>query len=339
MKLSIIVPVYNVEKYLERCVSSLLRQTIDSYEIILVDDGSLDKSSSLCDEYSHKYENVKSVHKKNSGLGMARNTGLALAEGEFVAFVDSDDYIEDKMYQTLYEYATKNRLDAVYCSYDKIKNNKIDTLGILYSEKIYSTDINKVILGMIGNAPECDKDFLFEMSSCMSIYRKCILDKYNILFYSEKEFISEDLLFNVEFLSKAKRIATLPNTFYHYCMNDNSLTRTFVENRYQRDKSVYYKLKEELKKKAIVDDIFATERFILSRLRIQTKNIILKHDMSRQYKKRLLKELSEDETFIKIMQLYPIKKMKIKHRLFYVSMYRKYFWVVKLMYVIKEFCK
>ena len=92
---SVIVPVYNVEKYLRQCLDSLLRQTYKNIEVIMVNDGSKDSSGKICDEYAEKYENFHVVHKKNAGLGMARNTGLEHIHGEYVTFLDSDDYLEE----------------------------------------------------------------------------------------------------------------------------------------------------------------------------------------------------------------------------------------------------
>lgn len=101
--LSIIVPVYNVEKYLKTCINSLLEQKLDAYEIILVDDGSTDSSGGICDEYAKKHEKIQVIHKKNGGLSSARNTGIENAVGKYIGFVDSDDYIMPEMYKNLIE--------------------------------------------------------------------------------------------------------------------------------------------------------------------------------------------------------------------------------------------
>ena len=100
-ELTVVVPVYNVEKYLRKCVDSILSQTLTVDEIILVDDGSKDKSGEIADEYAAKYENIKVIHQKNGGLSAARNTGIDAATKKYIAFVDSDDYIDPTMYETL----------------------------------------------------------------------------------------------------------------------------------------------------------------------------------------------------------------------------------------------
>lgn len=116
IKVSIIVPVYNVEPYLDRCMQSLLKQTLKEIEIIMVDDESPDHCPQLCEDYKAKYSNVKVVHKKNGGLGFARNSGLEVAKGEYVAFIDSDDFVDTDMFQHLYEYAAENKCDAVFAA-------------------------------------------------------------------------------------------------------------------------------------------------------------------------------------------------------------------------------
>lgn len=111
VKISVIVPIYKVEKYIQKCVLSLLKQEFDSYEIILVDDGSPDKCPSICDDYQRKYDMVKALHKKNGGLGDARNYGVKFACGEYVAFVDSDDYVEPKYLSNMWKLISKFKAD------------------------------------------------------------------------------------------------------------------------------------------------------------------------------------------------------------------------------------
>ena len=114
-KVSIIVPIYNVERYLDRCMDSLLHQTLEDIELILVDDGSPDQCPQMCEKYAELDSRVKVVHKKNAGLGLARNSGLGIATGEYVAFIDSDDFVDLDMYGTLYAETEKYPYDAVYC--------------------------------------------------------------------------------------------------------------------------------------------------------------------------------------------------------------------------------
>ena len=114
-KLSVIVPVYNTEKYLRQCVDSILGQTLSELEIILVNDGSKDNSGVICDEYAAKYDQVTVIHKENGGVSSARRAGVAAAKGEYVAFVDSDDWIDPDMYAQMLASAREHDADAVLC--------------------------------------------------------------------------------------------------------------------------------------------------------------------------------------------------------------------------------
>ena len=125
--ISVIVPIYNVEKYLERCVESIINQTYKNLEIILVDDGSPDNCPQMCDDYAKKDSRIKVVHKKNGGLSDARNAGMKVATGEYVSFIDSDDYISLDFYETLLETIVDNDSDIVECSVVKFyENGKFD---------------------------------------------------------------------------------------------------------------------------------------------------------------------------------------------------------------------
>lgn len=112
-KVSIVVPIYNVEKYLKNCVDSLLNQTLEDIEIILVDDGSPDKSGEIADEYMRNEKRIKVVHQSNAGLGPARNSGMAVATGEYIGFIDSDDWTQPEMFERLYEAAVLENADIV----------------------------------------------------------------------------------------------------------------------------------------------------------------------------------------------------------------------------------
>ncbi|HBK60182.1 MAG TPA: glycosyltransferase family 2 protein, partial [Firmicutes bacterium] len=123
-KVSVIVPMYNVERYVRQCVDSLLAQTLDDIEIILVDDGSPDSCGKIADEYAVRYGNVKSVHRENGGLGPARNTGIENASGEYVGFIDSDDWVSPAMFRLLYEAAKQNDADIAVGGCEEWVNGK-----------------------------------------------------------------------------------------------------------------------------------------------------------------------------------------------------------------------
>lgn len=232
-KVSIVVPVYNVEKYLSRCVESLLNQTLDGVEIILVDDESPDNCPKLCDELSLKHPNVKTVHKKNGGLGLARNSGMEVAEGEYVAFVDSDDYVELNMMEILYNECKLNNLDAVYSEFntDEYPGYRV----IPHIERLYQNEeIESLKLDFIGAEPEYTSSVKYESSACKGLYSLDMIRSNSIKFLSEREYISEDVLFNLELLDASKRVKLVPFQLYHYCLNGGSLTHTYRADRWEK---------------------------------------------------------------------------------------------------------
>ena len=138
-KVSVIVPVYNTEKYLEQCIDSITTQTLTEIEIIIVDDGSKKECADLCDALAKNDERIKVIHKQKEGLGMARNTGVEAAEGDYIGFVDSDDYIDSVMFETLYNAAFKHDADLVISGISFVDGNTFGKSGE-YSEKHYFND-------------------------------------------------------------------------------------------------------------------------------------------------------------------------------------------------------
>jgi glycosyltransferase involved in cell wall biosynthesis len=246
VKVSIIVPVYNVEKFLFRCINSLINQSLKEIEIILINDGSTDSSPRICDYFSSLDTRIKVLHKQNEGLGLARNSGLFLAVGEFVAFVDSDDFVDLKMYETLYFSATNLHLDILFCGYNRVVKNKIfqnSKSGVL---KLFSNkcQIDYFLLDMIGTPPDYYDDRKYQMSTCIAIYSNHILKSNNIIFFSEKEFISEDLIFHIDVLQKVCKIGVLSDSFYFYCDNDDStsLTKNYRNDRFLQYINLYHEI-------------------------------------------------------------------------------------------------
>lgn len=232
--MSVIVPVYNVEPYLDRCMSSLLRQTLQDIEIILVDDESPDKCPMMCDSYAKRDSRVKVIHKKNAGLGIARNSGLDVAQGEYVAFIDSDDFVELDMFERLYNEGSNMQLDALYTEF-----NTDDYPGIAspeYGERLFGDrhDIDVLRLDIVGAEPKFKSCSKFQSSACKGLYSLDVIKKNGVRFYSEREYISEDMLFNLDFLQYATRIETKSWKLYHYCLNGASLSHTYRKDRWEK---------------------------------------------------------------------------------------------------------
>jgi len=205
--ISIIIPVYNVEQYLVRCVDSVINQTYKNLEIILVDDGSTDNSGKICDEYALKDNRIKVIHKKNGGLPSARNAGLDIAIGEYIGFVDSDDYIVSDMYEHLYNLLLNNKADVSCCNFFNFKDNQ-------YVDNQYGVDA-------VLNFGEvlCVKQNVFVWNK---LYKRALIGNIRV---DEKLRLGEDLDFNFKVLRKIKKIAYSKEAKYYYFYNPNSIIR------------------------------------------------------------------------------------------------------------------
>lgn len=241
-KVSIIVPIYNVEKYLDRCIQSLVNQTLNDIEIILVDDGSPDNCPSMCDEYAQKDNRIKVIHKQNAGLGYARNSGLDIATGEYVAFIDSDDYVDLSMYKTLYKRAETINADAVFCGFktEIFPNNWHESKEVYEDQLWEGNNVKEFMYNMIASGKGVRQERLYQMSVWHAIYRRDIIINHNILFPSERDVVSEDIPFQVDFLKNSNRILYLKEHYYYYCLNGTSLTATFKKEKFYG----YNKLRE-----------------------------------------------------------------------------------------------
>lgn len=214
VKVSVIVPVYKVEKTLRKCVNSILDQSLSNIEIILINDGSPDKCPKICEELKSCDNRIKVIHKKNGGLASARNEGIKIATGEYIIFIDSDDYINEDTLLKLYEKAKKNKLDVVVCGcrieyinenyyIDKIPN---ETIALTQSE-IGKCVFNLNVLG------------IFNLSWNKLV--KTSLIKENNLLFPEFATTGQDLFFNVSLFKIIESAGTIKNPLYHYIKNDS----------------------------------------------------------------------------------------------------------------------
>ena len=235
-KVSVIIPVYNVERYLNKCVQSIVDQTLDSLEIILVDDESPDACPQMCEEWAKKDNRIKVIHKKNGGLGFARNSGLELATGEYVTFCDSDDWIEPEAYQTTYEKCKEKDLDICWFQPRRVTTDGV-FLPLSPKKECYFMDeaqMRRFRKEVIGRNPEDAQSRTRGMSSCMALFRRSVFQTSGVRFPSEREVASEDLMFLVRFLPHVEKVGILPHVFYNYLINPKSISTNYSEAKHTR---------------------------------------------------------------------------------------------------------
>ncbi|WP_297195463.1 glycosyltransferase [uncultured Campylobacter sp.] len=225
-KVSIIVPIYNVEKYLRQCLDSIVNQTLKDIEIILVDDGSTDSCPSICDEYASKDKRIIVIHKENKGLGAAYNTGLDIAKGEYIGFVESDDWIESNMYEELYNKAVESGSDLVKCMFYKY-NSKAKKKSIPYKQRRADFELDKCTKDSAFKINECKKLLIYHSSIWASLYKKDFVS--NLRFQESKGASYQDFPFMMEALMLAKSISAVKKRLYHYRLeecNQASMNKT-----------------------------------------------------------------------------------------------------------------
>lgn len=247
--ISVVIPVYNVKDYLERCVRSLLNQKYDDYEIILVDDGSTDESGKLCDLIAEGHEKIFAVHKANGGLASARNYGLDHVRGKYVTFVDADDWVTDNYFSFIDEHLKENKSEVIKFGYQRVQNGEKRSVTIPYfDEGLYDRQkVESVILpGTIG--PICLFDYTRSalMSACVCAYLVKFLNDNNIRFQSEREILSEDHLFNYKVLLRANTVEISHEILYMYDFREGSLTKRYISNMVERKQNLLRVYKEEL---------------------------------------------------------------------------------------------
>lgn len=242
MKLSYIVPVYNVEDYLDDCIQSLYSQSIpmSDFEVIVINDGSTDGSAEIARQYQMKYNNLKLYNQENSGLSAARNSGIKHASGDYVLNVDSDDYLLPNSILSLLQEAIVNDLDVLRAEYQNS-----DYQGALIKKKPIKLDRLKYAGKVV------DGDVLYEHIFCFEYYSPLLLLKRSFIFehalYFEDGVYFEDIDFALKLIKSAKRVMYLPVVFYIYRLRDGSITHTFNEKKLKDLVTIILKLDTSLK--------------------------------------------------------------------------------------------
>lgn len=212
--ISIIIPVYNVEKYLPACLDSVLAQTYRNLEVILVDDGSPDGSGAVCDAYAAKDSRIRVIHQENGGASAARNAGLDLASGSFIGFIDPDDYIEPDMYEILYEQLQSSGADVAQCGYVWEEEGKEDVFFHNSGEvKLY-------------NGPYCIQELLTVEKPWWAVWNKLYRSKlFQELRFNEDLRVGEDIFFTFQIFLQMKQLISIKRPLYHYICRPFSLAK------------------------------------------------------------------------------------------------------------------
>ena len=337
-KVSIIVPVYNAEKYLERCVSSLRNQTLKDIEIILVDDSSTDSSLEMCKRFAGEDSRIKVIHKVNEGAGLARNAALGIATGEYIGFSDSDDFVERDMFETLYDRAKKYNSDLVLSGVLFVDGNMFSQKGDKERKSYFECDthfdtkeaLKKLRMGIAGATPQDCDDSKYGMSIWKNLFRLDVIKQNNITFKSEREMLSEDALFMIDYISCIEKATGINEAFYNYCRNEDSISKSYKKDRFEKSlvfvNEVEKRFKKDIKEAEYEIYIYrfwqAMCRVICSQEIMHAKENNIRYE---DLKKRL-KEICSHSLTVKALKAYPVGTLPIKQRIFaYCMKYKMYF--------------
>lgn len=241
-RVSVIIPVYNAEKYLDRCIESAVNQTYTDIEIILVNDGSADNSAVICGLWAEKDSRIKVIHKQNEGAGLARNTGLDAASGDYVLFIDSDDYIQPETVEHCVSAAERDGSEIVlYGRADVRCDGSIKEKSVLTDKYLYrNSDVTEELFSSL-----CIHSKGFGLGVVGKMMRTSLIKENEIGFCSEREFLSEDAIFLAEFFSYVNSASIVPEYYYMCVLHDDSLSNE-IKTDFQQKNNAFLKKTNEI---------------------------------------------------------------------------------------------
>ncbi len=322
IKVSIIVPIYNAEKYLVQCLDSIVNQTLKDIEIILIDDGSKDRSAEICKNYLSD-SRVSYYHKENEGLAAARDDGMMRATGEYIGFVDSDDWIKPDMYEKMYNAAKSNCSDVVFCNCiqneDGHRFSRELPVGAYDRDKIKSEVLPKTLAFISKDGGKR----AIRWSNCMRIYKKDTLNNNNIKF-DRRLRRSQDLQLTYESMLVAQNFYYIDEPFYHNRVVSNSLSRGYTKNMwplYTYLIDILYKDTENFKEMDLMDQMHLRAFFFATDCIENEMKPLCPND--KKTKIRLIEEIMNDPICERFYGHIPVGKLNPLYRKYYELIHKK----------------
>ncbi len=284
--ISVIVPVYNVEKYVKQCLESIINQTYRYLEIILIDDGSTDSSGKICDEYAKKDARIKVFHKKNEGVSSARNIGVENATGKWIAFIDSDDWIEKEYFNVMMNYAKSKDASVILCAYNRIWGNKVEKINVNSKKKEY--DSKEYLIKALN--PQTG----FGFCHMKLIKTECI----GKLRFNQDLVVGEDALFNLQLSKNIRKAFFCDSNIYNYRNNSNSVVKSYDKNYAKK-----YLHSMKINKEYLLKNYRETEilqnfyNFVAYHVMLVAINFCYNPNNKEKHKRKLVKEICNYDEF------------------------------------------
>lgn len=302
---SIIIPVYNIEQYIGRCIESVQKQTYHNLQIILVDDGSTDKSGSICDEYAGKDKRIQVIHKKNGGLSDARNAGLTLATGEYIGYVDGDDWIDEGMYCAMYDACENNQADVAICRYKTIAGEQV-TDGS--SHKIVPLSVEETLDIYVNEHPQ----YIIYNSVWSKLFKRELVE--DLIFPVGKN--SEDILYTTHAFCRMKKSVYLDTAYYNYVTSrEGSIMNVKSGKRSIEDEIPFLRKQIELFDEYGYNEIASQASYMFYRRLLFYFLQFYKEKTNRIYAREIIHQLREDKEIIQNVYHYSFVKKGDKVRM------------------------
>lgn len=336
---SIVLPIFNVERYLDRCMDSVVNQTYKNIEIIMVDDGSTDSCGQKCDEWSKRDSRIKVIHKNNEGLGYARNTGLANASGDYIVFFDSDDYIALNTISKLVDSANKYNSDIVIFGFSRVNakgNIQYNMIPESSLEVFKGNEILSIVLpDLLSKGRNAKKIKNLWVSTWVNMFSIELIKRADWKFVSEREIIAEDVYSLLDLYSDVNTVSIVKEALYYYCENQTSLTQVYRKDRFGKINYFYDKCMELISKKNYNVDICNNLSYIYLANIIGALKLIVNSDLSLKSKYLEVDTIVKDKSLIGALNKIDLKTEEFSRKLLIKKMLEKRTLSVFLLLIFK----
>ena len=347
-KVSIIVPVYNAERYLERCIRSLTQQTLTELEIFLIDDCSTDGSLAICQQAAAEDERIHVIHKQNEGAGKSRNAALPLIHGEYVGFVDSDDYVDVDMFRILYDKARSHQAELVMSGVRYVGGTMFEkeddcATQLFFDEETVFADkeaLSRLQWGIVGARPEDAEDSRYGMSIWKNLFLADVIRENGLTFQSEREMLSEDALFMIDYIGCIRKAVGIPQALYNYCRNGESISKSYKKDRFEKSLVFVSQVEKRFQNSGEPTEYAVyIHRFWQAMCRVLCAQEILhanRNHLPYGKLKQRLKDYCTHPQTVQTMKAYPLGTLPLKQRLFAYAMKHRAYRLLKLLVELRS---
>lgn len=322
--ISVVVPVYKTEKYLDRCINSIVNQTYRDLEIFLIDDGSPDRCSQICDEWAEKDSRIRVFHKTNEGQGIARNVGISNANGEYICFFDSDDYIAPRTIEKAYGQACAEQAQVVVFGIENVDSFG-KTISCFEPDNSVPTFRGRQVMEeffpeLMAPNPFGDGRKRFYMSACLMMYSLDVIRSCGWQFVSERVIISEDVYSLAGLFKYVESVTVLPEALYYCCANEQSFSRKYRPGKYQKIRFCYQKTIELCQRLGYSEDVLhrVSKPYLANVLGTLKQEVAAPLKLAER--KKNIRVIIDDEVLQRVLEANKKDKVSITRRIMYFAM-------------------